>query len=189
MRKVLFFMLTSLDGYFEGPSHELDWHHVDDEIEQFILEQLKGVDTLLFGRVTYEMMAAYWSSPNATHEDPVVAGFMNSLPKIVFSNNLDVADWNNTRLVKDDFAGEVTRLKGLSGRDMIIFGSSDLALTFLQANLLDELRIMVNPVVLGSGKALFQGMQGRLELKLLKARAFKNGSVLLFYQPLPKPGA
>jgi len=186
MRKVLFFILTSLDGYFEGPGHELDWHQVDEEFGQFILEQLKSVDMLLFGRVTYEMMATYWTSPDANQEDPVVAGLMNSLPKIVFSKTLTRADWNNTRMVKDDIAREVTRLKGLSGRDMIIFGSSDLALSLLQANLLDELRIVVSPLVLGSGKALFQGLQGRLELKLLKARAFKNGNVLLFYQPLRK---
>jgi dihydrofolate reductase len=132
------------------------------------------------------MKAAYWSSPVAIKEDPVVAGLMNSMPKIVFSKTPASAVWNNTRLVKDDFAQEITRLKGSTGRDMIIFGSSDLALTFLQANLLDELRILVNPVILSSGKPLFQGMQGRLELKLLKARAFKNGNVLLFYQPLPK---
>jgi dihydrofolate reductase len=186
MRKVLFFMLTSLDGYFEGPGHELDWHQVDEEFGQYNLEQLKSVDTLLFGRVTYEMMAGYWTSPDANQEDPVVAGLMNSLPKLVFSKTLDRSDWNNTRLINNDFAGEITRLKRLAGRDMIIFGSSDLAVSLLQANLLDELRIVVSPLVLGGGKALFQGLQGRLELKLLKARAFKNGNVLLFYQPVRK---
>jgi len=184
MRKVLFFMLTSLDGYFEGPDHDLTWHNVDTEFNEFAIEQLNSVDTLLFGRVTYEMMAGFWPTPFAIESDPVVADRMNSTPKMLFSRTLAKAEWQNTRLVKTDFAAEISRLKQQPGKDLIIFGSSDLAVTFLQAGLLDEIRVLVNPVVLGNGKPLFKGMNSRLSLKLLKTRTFHNGNVLLYYQPV-----
>jgi dihydrofolate reductase len=182
MRKILFFMLTSLDGYFEGPDHDINWHNVDAEFNEFAIEQLNSVDTLLFGRVTYEMMASFWPTPFAIETDPIVAGKMNSTPKIVFSKTLANAEWQNSRLVKTDFAGEISRLKQLPGKDLIIFGSSDLAVTFLQASLLDEIRVLVNPVVLGDGKSLFKGINDKLNLKLLKTRVFRNGNVLLYYQ-------
>lgn len=184
MRKVLFFMLTSLDGYFEGPEQDIGWHNVDDEFNDFAIEQLDSVDTLLFGRVTYEMMASFWPTPYAIETDPIVAGKMNSMAKIVFSKKLAKAEWQNARLVKNHFAEEIKTLKQQPGKDLIIFGSSDLAVTFLQAGLLDEIRVLVNPVVLGSGKPLFKGINGKVGLKLLKTRTFRNGNVLLYYQPV-----
>jgi dihydrofolate reductase len=184
MRRILFFMLTSLDGYFEAPGHDLSWHHVDDEFNDFAIEQINGVDTLLFGRVTYEMMASFWPTSYAIQTDPIVADRMNTLSKIVFSKTLAKAEWQNTRLVKNHFAEEIKDLKQQPGKDLIIFGSSDLAVTFLQAGLLDEIRVLVNPVILGSGKPLFKGIHGRVSLKLLKTRAFRNGNVLLYYQPV-----
>jgi dihydrofolate reductase len=186
MRKVLFFMMTSLDGYFEGPDHEIDWHNVNDEFNDFALAQLKEVDTLLFGRVTYELMASYWPTEAARTDDPVVAERMNSLPKIVFSRSLREAHWENTTLVKEGFAAEVMKLKQQPGKDLIIFGSSDLAVTFLDHGLLDECRIMISPVVLGRGKALFAGINDRLRLRLLRAKTFHSGNVLLYYEPLKK---
>jgi dihydrofolate reductase len=184
MRKVLFFILTSLDGYFEGPDHDLGWHNVDDEFNDFSIEQLDSVDTLLFGRVTYEMMASFWPSSFAIETDPIVAEKMNSKPKIVFSRTLSRADWQNTRLVKTNFAAEISKLKQQPGKDLIIFGSSDLAVTFLQAGLLDEIRVLVNPIALGSGKPLFKGLDRQLKLKLLKTRVFHNGNILLYYEPI-----
>jgi dihydrofolate reductase len=186
MRKVLFFMLTSLDGYFEGPDRDINWHNVDEEFDQFAIEQLNSVDMLLFGRVTYEMMASYWPTPTAIKNDPIVAGKMNSLSKIVFSKTLSGIAWQNTQLVKTNFVGEISKLKQQPGKDLIIFGSSDLAVSLIKNGLIDEFRIMVNPIVLGSGKSLFQGLQSRLDLKLLKARAFKSGNVLLHYAPAKK---
>jgi len=183
MRKVLFFMMMSLDGYFEGPAHEIDWHNVDDEFNDFAIAQLKEVDTLLFGRVTYEMMASYWPTSEARNNDPIVAERMNSLPKIVFSRTLPRAQWENTRLVKDGFAAEVTKLKHQPGKDLIIFGSSSLAVTFIEHSLLDEYRLMVNPVILGRGKTLFKGINNRLGLKLMQTRTFHSGNVLLYYEP------
>jgi dihydrofolate reductase len=182
-RKVVFFMLTSLDGYFEGPGREIDWHHTDDEFQEFAIEQVGQADTLLFGRVTYEMMAGYWPTRQAIESDPLVAGMMNLLPKIVYSRSLQKADWNNTRLVKTNFVEEVTRLKAQLGKDLCILGSSDLAVSLLEAGLLDEIRILLNPIILGAGKPVFQGISGRLPLKLLRTRLFKNGNVLLVYQP------
>jgi dihydrofolate reductase len=183
MRNVLFFMLVSLDGYFEGPDGDLSWHQVDDEFNDFSIEQLNSVDMLLFGRVTYQGMASYWPTPAATMDDPMVAARMNTIPKIVFSRTLEKAEWNNTRLIKDNVAQEVTKLKQQPGKDLIIFGSSDLAASFAEMGLIDEYRIMVNPVVLGGGKPLFKGIAHKLNLKLVKTRTFGNGNVLLYYQP------
>ena len=183
MRKVIIFMMVTLDGYFEGPNKEIDWHVVDDEFNEFAIDQLNSVDILLFGRVTYELMAGYWPTPYATTNDPVVAGKMNSIPKIVFSRTLNKVDWQNTRLVKENFVEEIRKLKQQPGKDLIIFGSSDLAVTFIQQGLIDEFRIMVNPVVLSNGKPLFKGLPQKLDLKLQKARTFNSGNVLLYYRP------
>ena len=186
MRKVVFFMLISLDGFFEGPDRNINWHNVDEEFNQFAIEQLNTVDTLLFGRVTYEGMASYWPTPTAVANDPVVAGKINSLPKIVFSQSLSDVKWENTRLIKEKFIEEVNKLKQQPGKDLIIFGSSDLAVTFIENGLIDEYRIMVNPVALGGGKSLFKGIHNKLQLKLLKTKTFKSGNVLLYYAPSTK---
>jgi dihydrofolate reductase len=184
MGKVILFNLTTLDGFFEGPQREIDWHHVDEEFNDFAIEQLKNADTLLFGRVTYEMMASFWPSPQAIKNDPIVANKMNSLPKIVFSKTLSQVEWNNTRLIKDHFIEEVSKLKNQTGRDNFIFGSSDLAVSFIPPGLIDEYRIMINPIFLGAGKPLLTGIQNRIELKLIKSRSFKSGNVLIYYEPV-----
>jgi dihydrofolate reductase len=187
MRKLVFFMLTSLDGYYEGPGHAIDWHNVDAEFNKFAIAQLDAVDTLLFGRVTYEMMAAFWPTDAAMKNDPVTAAAMNRLPKVVFSRTLASATWQNTRLVKDHLAEEVIKLKEQAGKDLIILGSSDLSVSLVQDGLIDEFRIMVNPVALGNGKTLFNGLPGWLKLELIKTRTFKSGNVLLNYRPKGKP--
>lgn len=184
MRKVLFFMFTSLDGYFEGPNNDITWHNFDDDMNQLSIEQLNSVDMLLFGRVTYQMMASYWPTPAAMADDPITTEKMNTLPKIVFSKTLEQAEWQNTKVVKDNFVEEITQLKNQPSKDLIIFGSSDLAVTLLEHDLLDEIRVMLNPIVLGGGKALFAGIKRPLKLKLLKTRAFASGNVLLHYQPV-----
>jgi dihydrofolate reductase len=183
MRKVILYMMVTLDGFFEGPNGEIDWHNVDQEFNELAIEQLDSVDILLFGRKTYELMASYWPTPAAATDDPIVADKMNRLPKIVFSKTLSSVEWQNTRLVKENVAEEVAKLVQQPGKDLIIFGSSDLAVTFIQHGLLDECRIMVNPVVLGSGKLLFKGIHHKLDLKLIKTQTFRSGNVLLYYQP------
>ncbi len=188
MRKVIFFMMTSLDGYFEGPAHTIDWHNVDEEFNDFAIAQLNEADTLLFGRLTYELMAGYWPTPDAIKSDPVVAERMNSLPKIVFSKTLPQADWQNTRVVSDGFAAEVMKLKHQDGKSLLILGSSNLAVSFIDHALLDECRVMINPVVLSRGTALFNGINDRLRLKLLRTKTFHSGNVLLCYEPIRNGG-
>lgn len=186
MRKVILFNMITLDGFFEGPNRELDWHNVDEEFNEFADEQLMTFDMLLFGRVTYELMASYWPTPTALNDDPDIANLMNSIPKIVFSRTLEKADWNNTRLVKDHVAEEMAKLKGMPGMDLAIFGSGVLASSFTNLGLIDEYRLIVNPVILGDGHSMFRGVNGRLNLKLLKTRTFRSGNVLLYYEPVKK---
>jgi len=183
VRKVFLFMMVTLDGFFEGPNHEIDWHNVDEEFNEFAIDQLNEVDALLFGRVTYLVMASYWPTPLAKENDPIIADKMNTVPKIVFSKTLEKVEWNNSRLVKENIAEEVLQLKQQQGRDLAIFGSANLMVSLLQMGLVDELRIMVNPVVLGNGKPLFKGIHDTLNLKLIKTRTFRSGNVLLYYQP------
>jgi dihydrofolate reductase len=176
-------MLT-LNGLFEGPDPwSLDWHNTDEEFNAFSVEQLNTIGTLLFGRATYQGMASYWPTPAAIESDPLVAEAMNSLPKIVFSRSLETADWNNSRLVKDHIADEITHLKQQPGKDLALLGSANLMSTLMRLNLIDEHRVMVNPVVLGRGTPLFQGVDDRLNLRLVSARPFTSGNVLLTYQP------
>lgn len=183
MRKLFLFMLTSLDGYFEDERQSLDWHNVDLEFERFAIEQLSTVDTLLFGRRTFEMMAAFWPTQEAILSDPITAERMNSLPKLVFSKSLKSAAWQHTRIIHYNEIGEVITLKQSEGKDIAVFGSSDLGVTLLQAGLLDEIRVLVNPLLLGSGKSLFAGLEQRVKLTLLSTRTFGNGNVLLTYRP------
>jgi dihydrofolate reductase len=171
-------MLTSVDGYFEGPNGELDWHNVGRDWNTYVFELFAEIDTMLFGRRTYEMMAAYW--PTATH-DPI-AEKMNTLPKIVFSKALKSAGWTNSRIATDAVA-EIRKLKQEQGKNMVIFGSSDLAVSLMRENLIDDFRIVVSPIVLGSGKPLFQGLNSRCKLKLKKTQTFQSGHVMLYYQP------
>ena len=185
MRKIILFNMVTLDGFFEGPNHDISWHNVDAEFNDFAIDQLKSAEGLVFGRVTYQLMASYWPSELATKDDPVVAGLMNRLPKIVFSKTLTKVDWNNTRLAKgaERVAEETTKLKQQPGKDLLLFGSADLASTLTQLGLIDEYRIMVNPVVLGSGTPMFKGVKDKLRLKLTNTRTFRSGNVLLYFQP------
>jgi dihydrofolate reductase len=186
MRELIFQMMVTLDGYFEGPNREIDWHNVDAEFNDYAIDLLNNVDVLLFGRVTYQLMASYWPSSAAMTNDPIVAEKMNSLSKIVFSKTLEKAEWNNTRLLKENVGEEITMLKRQHGKDMAIFGSSDLALTLVRLGLIDEFRIFVNPVVLGSGKPVFRGIHDKLNLKLVESKTFRSGNVLLRYHPVEK---
>jgi dihydrofolate reductase len=184
MRKVIASEMVSLDGFFEGPNGELDWHNVDEEFNQFAADQLDAMETILFGRVTYEGMASYWPTPAAIADDPIIAGQMNSMPKIVFSKTVDkVAEWSNSRLVKGEAVDEVRRLKKEPGGDMVIFGSGRLVAALTPAGLIDEYRIFVCPLILGSGRSMFDGVTELTHLELLKARTFDSGNVLLYYGP------
>ena len=165
----------------------LDWHTTDEAFETFAAAQLREAGTILFGRVTYEGMASYWPTPEAIAADPAVAEQMNGLPKLVFSRTLTRADWTNSRLAEGDAAAEVRRLKDQPGKDLIILASSNLAASLAEAGLIDEYRIMVNPVLLGRGTPLFARFGRDIRLTLRSARAFTNGNVLLTYTPAGTP--
>lgn len=184
MCNVILFNLITLDGYFEGKNKwDIAWHQVDDEFNEFSIEQLIKAGGLIFGRVTYQGMASYWPTPTAIKNDPRVAGLMNSITKYVFSNTLDKTDWNNTKIIKGDAVVELEKLKQESGKDLFIFGSADLASTFTKNGLIDEYRLIVNPIALGAGNPLFKQNGEMLKLKLLNTKSFRNGNVLLYYQP------
>ncbi len=178
MRKVIVSNLVSLDGFFEGPNKELDWHVVGEEFHEYAKDMLRNADTLVFGRATYELMAAYW--PAAPHDE--IADKMNGLPKIVFSKTLLKVDWNNSRLIRNNIEEEILKLKQQSGKDIVILGSAKLASSFLRCGLIDEYRVILNPVLLGGGKPLFSGITERIRMKLLSAKALASGVVLLSYQ-------
>ena len=178
MRKVVMWNMVTPEGYFEAPGHDLSWFVFDDELGSYITDSQKEASLLLFGRSTYEMMAAYW--PTAEGQ---IADFMNSVEKVVFSRTLKGADWNNTRLVGDDVPGEVRRLKATGSGDIFVFGSADLASTLVPVGLVDEFRFGVNPVLLGSGVPLLKGGFERTSLELLSVKALKSGVVILHYEP------
>ncbi len=165
MRKVKTFNMVSLDGFFEGPNQEIDWHVVDNEFNQFTAKQFSSIDTLLFGRATYQLMANFWPTPTAMIEDPITAKMMNETDKIVFSRTLEKADWKNTRLVNGDAAAEIMQLRQQPGKDMMIFGSGQLVSSLAPLEIIDEYGFMVNPVILGSGKPLISGLKERLHFK------------------------
>ncbi len=180
MKKLFSFNMVTIDGFFEGLNHDIYWHNVDKEFNEYAIAQLNEIGTLLFGRVTYQMMAGYWTTPDATKNDPVVAGLMNSLPKVVFSRTLKAAEWNNTRLVRNEIGNEILQLKKQPGKDLAVFGSADLLATLVEMDLVDEHRLMVNPMVLGAGTPLFK-TNDKYNFKLLNTRTFRNGNVLLCY--------
>ena len=171
---------VSANGLFEGSDHNISWHNVDDEFNQFAVEQLDSSATLVFGRVTYELMASYW--PTVTDADPV-AERMNSMEKVVVSTTMESADWNNTRLVSENIVEEIRELKRSSGKDIAVLGSSKLTVSLLSAGLVDELRIMVNPVLLGDGTPIFVGLPDRITLTHRSTETFESGNVLLSYEP------
>ena len=183
MRKLYSFMVVTLDGFYEGPNGEFDWPNVDQEFNEFGIEQLHDTDLLVFGRATYEGMAGYWPTPAARQDDPVVAELMNTLPKVVVSTTLASADWNNSRVVAGDVAEELTKLKQQPGKGIAIFGSPSLTVRLIELGLVDELRVLVNPIVLGGGRSLFRTTRNRLRLELLQTRTFSSGNVLLTYRP------
>jgi dihydrofolate reductase len=180
-RRLIMWNLVSLDGFFEGPKKwDLDWHEYvwGDELEQWSLEQGRTAGALLFGRVTYEGMAAHWSTAKGA-----IADFMNSIPKVVFSRTLTKADWNNTRLVREDAATEVANLKNASGQDLYVFGSADFSATLMRHDLFDEYRLCVAPVVLGAGTPLFKASGERKRMTLREARKLRSGGIILFCEP------
>jgi dihydrofolate reductase len=190
MRKLYMFASLSLDGYFEGPNHDISWHHVDSETNKFAIEMLRSTDLFLWGRRTYQLMEGYWpkaaEDPSTSGDDREIALLMNSTEKIVFSKTLDrveeTTNWKVTKLAHELDPKEIRRLKAQPGKEIGV-GGPDLATSFMNEGLIDELRFMINPVAIGEGTPLFRGLERRVELELLEARRFSSGNMLLCYGP------
>ena len=184
MRKIIVFENVTLDGFMAGPNGELDWAIQDDEVTQNSKEGNYSIDTFLFGRVTYDMMASFWPTPTGKSANPVFAEALNNTPKIVFSTTLKNADWQNTEVMKELTKEGILKLKHLPGENMMIFGSGTLVEQLTKLGLIDEYQLMMNPIVLGKGKPLFKDTTDRMNLTLVRAKTFKSGIVLLQYQPV-----
>jgi dihydrofolate reductase len=185
MSKLIVFNHVTLDGYFVDGSGGMNWASVgndDPEYSAFVAENASGGGQLLFGRVTYELMASYWPTPIADQHHPDVAKGMNSMSKVVFSRTLDQASWSNTRLVKGDLVSEVRKMKDETGPGMAILGSGSIVAQLAQEHLIDEYQMMVDPVALGKGRTMFEGIQEKLSLKLARTRTFNNGKIFLSYE-------
>ena len=186
MRKVILLMHVSLDGFVAGPNGEMDWIRTDDGIWEYVDHLTANADTNLFGRVTYQMMESYWPTaaeqPTATKHDIDHARWVNSVSKVVFSKSLEKVEWKHSRLVKENVAEEITKLKQQPGKNLIIIGSPGFASTLMNLGLIDEYWLNVNPVVLGSGNPLFKGLKDRINLKLVSTKTFSSGVVGLCYQ-------
>lgn len=172
--------IITLDGFFEGDSHwDLPFHEAiwGEELEKRSIEQLNAADFLVFGRVTYEGMAAYWESAEGE-----IAELMNKTPKLVFSRTLPSADWSNSRLIREDASAELLRMKEEGDGDMYVFGSANLSETLIKHNLFDEYRIGISPVILGSGRPLFGRGLASKNLSLISNQQLSNGGVVLTYR-------
>ena len=183
MRKLTVFETVSLDGYFAGPNGDLSWAHQNDDPEwnEFVSNNASGDGPLLFGRVTYEMMISYWPTHKAKEDMPKVAEGMNSRPKIVFSKSLKSSPWNNTT-IENDAVEAVRKQKSESSGGMTVLGSGTIVSQLASAGLIDELQLVVGPVILGKGRKLFDGVDQK-KLKLTNTRTFRNGNILMCYEP------
>lgn len=179
MRKVIVSMFLTLDGVMEAPD-KWSFQFWSEEAAKFKFDELFASDALLLGRVTYQGFADAW--PSMTDEEGF-ADRMNSLPKFVVSTTLEEVEWNNSRLIKGNIAEEVYKLKQQPGQDILIFGSGDLVHTLMQHDLIDEYRIMIFPVVVGSGKRLFKDGSETKVLRLVETKTFNSGVVVLTYEP------
>jgi dihydrofolate reductase len=191
MRKVIFKVETSLDGFIAGPNGEMDWafpHVRTKENWRHVQDILDKVDTVLMSRVIYQEFKNYWPAvahnPDSSESDREFSKWLNKIPKIVFSKTLENLEWENARLVRGDVGMEIAILKQQQGKHLMMWGGSKFPQVLMQLGLIDEYWINVHPVALGRGKALFEGIEKRIPLKLLKSRAFESGVVGHCYQPV-----
>lgn len=181
MGKLIMWNIITLDGFFEGEKNwELSFHEIawGPEMERFCLEQLSSTSYFVFGRTTYEGMAAYWKTAQGE-----IADYMNKLPKIVCSRTLTSVDWNNSTLIKENVATEIAKLKAKSDKDLYVFGSANLSETLMRENLFDEYRIAIAPVIIGKGRYLFPKGLPEIKLSLISSQPLMTGGVILTYKP------
>lgn len=182
MGKLIVFEFITLNGFYKGPDEDINWHKHGGEEAEFSKQNFEsGARTLLFGRVTFEMMASFWPTGQAKKTFPEVAKGMNSSEKIVFSKTLKKTNWENTTIVNTDMIAEVKKLK--KTKDIVLLGSGKVLSQLANEGLIDEYQIMIDPVALGKGTALFGNIDRQIDLKLVKSRVFNSGVILLHYHP------
>jgi dihydrofolate reductase len=179
MRHIVWSEYISLDGVVEEPG-EWSLPYFSDDLAKYKSDELFDSDALLLGRTTYEAFAAAWPEMEEIEGDFAVR--MNSLPKYVASTTLEKADWKNSTILRDNVPEAVSKLKHETGRNILIGGSGALAMTLMQHNLIDEIRMLVHPIVVGTGKRLFEGAKDAVGLKLVDTQRFNSGVVALTYQ-------
>lgn len=188
MRKLILSMNITLDGFIAGPRCELDWHfsYWNSEMARYAANQLALVDSILLGRITYSAMAKHWPfvamDASFPRDDIAFADMMNTHNKFVFSNTLTETNWYNSTLIREEASSAIAKLKQLPGKDMIIFGSRQLAKSLIKADLIDEYVLWTYPVILGEGKSLFGDAGRPASLRLVTSTAFSSGVVLMDYQ-------
>ena len=186
MRKLIFFMHTSLDGYISGLKGEMNWINVDEEIFDFVATMTDKADSALYGRVTYEMMQDYWpnaaNKPNASKHDKEHSAWYNKISKVVLSKTLSEKGLDNTTVISDQLSDNINKIKNQEGKDIIIFGSQTASQSLLSEGLIDEFWLFINPVLLGQGIPLFKGVNETTKLELLETKTFGCGVAALHYE-------
>ena len=189
MRKLILFMHTSLDGFVAGPNGEMDWIITDDEIFDYVINEIDKADTALYGRVTYQMMESYWPTagdqPDASKHDKHHSTWYNKVTKVVLSRTMKGMTLNNTTIISDNLVDEIKKIKAMPGNDIIIFGSPSAAHSLMAENLIDDYWLFVNPLLLAKGIPLFSGIKDITKLKLLLNHSFTSGVVCLHYEGNP----
>jgi len=188
MRKLIFFMHTSLDGFVAGPNGEMNWIHVDEDLFDFVATMTAKADAALYGRVTYEMMQSYWPTagehPNASKHDIEHAAWYNKVAKVVLSKTMHETGLLNTKIISGDLAENIQKLKQAKGKNILIFGSPRASQSLLNEGLIDEFWLFINPILLGKGMPLFKNSTGITALKLAGSKTFASGVIALHYEKL-----
>lgn len=184
MRKLGVFNFITANGFYKGDQEDISWHRHGQEESEYAAEGAQSESVLLLGRKTYDMMASFWPTEAALQQMPEVADGMNKSKKFVFSRTMTSASWVNTTVVNQDIVKFISNLKNSEGNDLMILGSGSIVSQLSEARLIDEYQLMVDPVALGSGTPLFQGLTNKLDFKLMNSKVFRSGVVLLVYKPL-----
>lgn len=184
MRKLNIFNFLSLNGFYKNAQGDISWHKHGQEEGEYSVDMLQEDHILLFGRITYQMMESYWPTPFALTNDPIVAKGMNEAEKIVFSSTLINANWNNTTIIKNNMVEEVKKLKNTPGKNLTLLGSGQVLTQLATHGLIDEYQLMIDPIAIGNGIPIFNGLKQQLALKLTDSKVFKSGTVLLTYRPI-----
>ncbi len=186
MRKLKFFMHTTLDGFVAGPNGELNWAKLDEDILDFVAAITDNVSTAFYGRVTYELMESYWpkagEQPNATKHTIEHAAWYSKISKVVLSKTMNETGLINTKVISENISDKINELKQQDGKDILIFGSPTASLSLLNLGLIDEFLLFVNPILIGQGNPLFKNIKEKMELELVETKTFSSGVVALSYK-------